>query len=388
MNQNLLFIALALLTWGVGEGMFFNFVPIYLDKVFLLSKQEIGLALGLFSLAMTITHLPAGHLADKVGRRPLLIAAWVLGLVSALVMGFAKQLPVYMLGLAGYGLTAFVSSPLGSYVTAARGKWPVATALSLTTITFNGGMALGPYLGGLIGERWGMHVTYLIAGVIFMFSLVFITLIKNQPLDQHDQANPPVQLWNNQRFTGFLLLVGFAFFAMHLSQPLTPNYLEDVRGLSLSETGLIFSVGALGNAVVTALLSRSNPRWGFLVAQGMVMLFAVCMWQGTTVAVFALGYFLFGGLRASRPMFMAQARELVPASQMGLAYGAIETVMAVITIITPIAAGFLFKPDPTLVYQIALVLTGVAVVVSYLYAPKQVSQASAASGGGPPRTLE
>src|SRR3972149_4150720 len=116
LNRNLFLVAAALLLWGLGEGMFFNFVPIYLDNQFLLSKYEIGLVLGAFGFSMAITHIPAGRLADRIGRRPLLIGAWLLGLVSTLTMGFALALPIYLIGLFGYGLTAFVSSPLSSYV--------------------------------------------------------------------------------------------------------------------------------------------------------------------------------------------------------------------------------------------------------------------------------
>jgi len=79
LNRNLLFVALALLLWGFGEGMFFNFVPIYLDNQFQLTEYEIGLVLGAFGLSMAITHIPAGRLADKIGRRPLLLIAWLMG---------------------------------------------------------------------------------------------------------------------------------------------------------------------------------------------------------------------------------------------------------------------------------------------------------------------
>lgn len=75
MNRSLLFVAVALLLWGFGEGMFFNFVPIYLDRQFVLSEYEIGLVLGAFGFSMAITHIPAGRLADRIGRRPLLIVA-------------------------------------------------------------------------------------------------------------------------------------------------------------------------------------------------------------------------------------------------------------------------------------------------------------------------
>ena len=75
LNRNLFFVASALFLWGFGEGMFFNFVPIYLDIQFALSKYDIGLILGAFGFSMAITHIPAGRLADRFGRRPLLVLA-------------------------------------------------------------------------------------------------------------------------------------------------------------------------------------------------------------------------------------------------------------------------------------------------------------------------
>ncbi|HRQ22165.1 MAG TPA: MFS transporter [Anaerolineales bacterium] len=371
MNRNLIFVAFALLFWGVGEGMFFNFVPIYLETEFDLGKQQIGNILGMFGFFMAITHIPAGHLADRFGRRQLLIFAWVLGLLSTLVMGFAKVLPLYMVGVFGYGLTAFVASPLGSYVTAARGKWSVGTALSLTTATFSFGMALGPVTGGWIAEQFGMRMSYLVAAVIFFFSTMFILFIKRQPIDKHDPESPPPNLWHNFRFISFVMIFAFAVFSMYLSQPLTPNFLTGVRDLKLSETGLVFSAGALGNSVLALIFSRFNPRRGFLLAQVLVAAFAVLMWKGTGLPVFMLGYFLFGGFRAARPLALAQARELVHNSQMGVAYGTMETVGAIIFIIAPPIAGFIFERDPFVIYPIAIGLIAASIVIGYLFSPRK-----------------
>ncbi len=370
-----MYVAFALLFWGIGEGMFFNFVPIYLAKNFLLGEQQIGFVLGAFGFFMAITHMPSGHLADRIGRRPLLITAWLMGLFSALLMGLASSLPVYLVGVFGYGLTAFVASPLSSYVTAARGDWSVGTALSLTTATFNTGMALGPVTGGWIADQYGMRTSYLVAAGVFVVSSSFIFLIKGQPLDQHDPAAPPTSLWNNHRFVSFLSVVAFAVFAMYIAQPLTPNFLEGVRDLTLSETGWIFSAGALGNAVLAVSLSRVKPRRGFLLAQFMVALFALCIWRGAALPVFMLGYFLLGGFRAARPMFMAQARDLVHDSQMGLTYGAMETVSSIIFVLTPPIAGFVFEIDPFTVYPIAMGLIAASIMVSFLFPPGKVSHA-------------
>ena len=373
MNRNLLFIAFALLFWGVGEGMFFNFVPVYLETAFFLGKQQIGFILGAFGFFMAITHIPGGHLADRFGRRPLLIFAWVLGLVSTLIMGFAIKLPWYLVGVFCYGLTAFVASPLGSYATAARGKWGVGTALSLTTATFNLGMVLGPVTGGWIGEHYGMRTSYLAASVVFLASVLCIIFIQGQPIDRHDPKAPPPNLWNNPRFINFLFVFAFAVFAMYIAQPLTPNFLEGVRRLTLSETGWVFSAGALGNSLLAFAFSRFNPRRGFLLAQVLVALFAVSIWRGTGLSVFMLGYFLLGGFRAARPMAMAQARELVHDSQMGITYGTMETVNAIVFILAPPLAGFIFERDPYFVYPLAIVLIVASIIIGYFFSPRKVA---------------
>jgi MFS family permease len=375
LNRSLLFIALALLLWGLGEGMFFNFVPIYLDRQFALSEYQIGLVLGAFGFSMAITHIPAGRLADRMGRRPLLVAAWLLGLVSTLVMGLALALPFFLVGLFGYGLTAFVSSPLSSYVTAARGNWPIGTVLSLTTATFGLGMALGPITGGWIGDNYGMRMSFLVAAAIFVVSNIFIFLIERQPIDHHNPEAPPPNLMSNRRFVILMGVLAFAIFSMYLSQPLTPNFLEGVRGLSLSESGLIFTAGALGNSMLAMLFSRVPPRRGFLLAQALVILFALFIWKGTSLPVYVLGYFLLGGFRAGRPMVMAQARELVHDSQMGVTYGVMETIGAVIFILTPPLAGILFERDPMIVYPLSIGLIVLSIAFSYFFSPRKVSHA-------------
>ncbi|HLO17110.1 MAG TPA: MFS transporter, partial [Anaerolineales bacterium] len=257
----------------------------------------------------------------------------------------------------------------------ARGKWPVGTVLSFSTATFAMGTVLGPITGGWIGDHYGMRTSFLVATAVFVLSNVFIFLIERQPIDHHDPAAPPPKLVSNRRFVILMGVLAFAIFSMYLSQPLTPNFLEGVRNLSLSETGLIFTTGALGNSLMAILFSRVYPRRGFLFAQALVILFALFIWKGTSLPVFALGYFLLGGFRAGRPMVMAQARELVHDSQMGLTYGIMETISAIIFILTPPLAGILFERDPRIVYPLSICLIAISILVSYLFSPQKVSRA-------------
>ena len=367
MNRSLFFVAAALLLWGFGEGMFYSFVPIYLDVQFHLSEYQIGLVLGAFGFSSAITHIPAGRLSDRIGRRPLLIIAWLLGMFSTAVMGSALALPLFLIGLFGYGLTAFVSSPLSSYVTAARGKWSVSMVLSLTSATFGLGMVLGPVTGGWIGDHYGMRMSFWVAAAVFVLSNLFIFFIGKQPIDHHDLESPPPGLMKNQRFVGLMGVLTFAIFSMYLAQPLTPNFLNGVRGLSLGKTGIIFTAGALGNSLMAMIFSRAEPRFGFLISQVLVILFALFIWKGTSLPIFVLGYFLLGGFRSGRLLVSAQARELVHDSQMGITYGVIETISAVIFILTPPLAGFLYERDPMILYPLGIGLIAVSILVSYIF---------------------
>ena len=77
-------------------------------------------------------------------------------------------------------------------------------------------------------------------------------------------------------------------------------------------------------------------------------------------------------------MALAQARELVHDSQMGVTYGIMETVSAVIFILTPPLAGVLFEYDPTIVYPISIGLLFVSIAITYFFSPRKVTSAPSA----------
>ena len=74
-------------------------------------------------------------------------------------------------------------------------------------------------------------------------------------------------------------------------------------------------------------------------------------------------------------MAMAQARELVHESQMGITYGVMETVSAIISIVTPPLAGFLFEIDPFIVYPISIAMVAVSLILSSIFLPRKEAHA-------------
>ena len=88
MSRDLILVSLSLLVWGLGEGMFFIFQPLYLQQ-FGADPRMIGGILGAMGLAMAAAQVPAGYLADRIGSRPLMWAAWVVGVLATGIMAFA-----------------------------------------------------------------------------------------------------------------------------------------------------------------------------------------------------------------------------------------------------------------------------------------------------------
>ncbi|MBC8506664.1 MAG: MFS transporter [Anaerolineales bacterium] len=255
MNRNLLIVAIALFTWGIGEGAFFYFQPIYLEELGA-SPIEIGSILSMVGAAMTIVHIPAGHLADRFGRRRMLWAGWLFGSIATWVMALARSLPMVIFGMILFALTAFVMSPLNSYITAARGKWSVARAITLISASFNAGAIIGPLLGGWIGDHFGLGKTYLFAAGIFAISTLIIFNIQHQHIEPRSTVGGGIELLKNPNFKRFLPIIFITMFSMYLAQPLTPNFLQTQRQLSLDQIGIILSAGSLGNVVLNLVIGR------------------------------------------------------------------------------------------------------------------------------------
>jgi len=369
MNPSLLWLAAALFTWGIGEGMFFYFQPIYLAQLGA-NPVQIGAILGAAGVAMMLAHIPAGALTDKIGARPLLRAAWITGVIASALMAAANKLPLFIVGLLLYGFTAFVAAPLNAYVTTARGNWTVGRALTLISATFNLGIFVGPLVGGFVGDHYGLRTVYFIAADIFIASSTLIFAIAAQPVEQHDPSAPPASLFSNQLYLRFL---GFGFFillVLYLPQPFSPKFLQEIRGLSLAQIGLLGSIGGLGNTALNWLLGRiKDARLGFLLGQGAVGMFAFILWQFSALPALALAYFIFGGSRAARTLYMVQIRPLVHPAQLGLAYGIAETIGSLVVVIGPVIAGFLYTWKPVSIYPVALAAVLVSIFLTLAFRP-------------------
>ncbi len=373
--RDLLLVAVSLLVWGLGEGMFIYFQPIYLEQ-WGADPLMIGGILSAMGISMTVAQAPAGYLSDRIGPRPVMWASWILGTSAAFVMAFSKTLPVFVIGMLMYGLTSFVMAPMNAYLTSVRGNWSVERSLTIPSSLYHIGMVVGPILGGMVAEKSGIGSIYIISAGLFVLSTLIILFARQQPVDAHQEttaARP--NLLKNARFIGLLVLIGMTTFTLYLPQPLTPNFLQNEGQLSLRTIGQLGSIGSLGNAVLVLGLGHLRAPIGFLTGTALMGIFALLMWQGRSVAWFAVGYFFVGGFRLTRAMAMAYARYYIRSAETGFAYGLIETANGVAVILAPLIAGQLYATNPRSMYIVSLCLIVALVLANLLIRNRRQVQA-------------
>lgn len=364
--RDLLLVTISLLIWGIGEGMFAYFQPIYLQQLGA-DPVVIGGILGLIGVSMTITQAPAGWLADRFGSRPIMRASWVFGTVSIAVMAFSNSLTMFVVGMFLYGLTSWVIAPMNAYLASVRETWSVERALTVPSSLFNLGMVVGPIIGGVIAEASGIQTIYRVAIVLFTISTAVIFLTRKPAQEVHNEAvHQRPNLFKNRIFIGLLLLISVTTFALYLPQVLSSNFLQNEAGLSLRNIGLLGSIGSLGNTLIMIGLGSLRAPTGFLTGQILVGIFSFALWRGTSFSWFAIGYFFIGGFRLMRAMALAFTRNLIRPSEIGLAFGLVETANGIAIILAPILAGALYDIQPRLMYLVSLILICVLVGVNLL----------------------
>lgn len=371
-RDNKLF-AFSLLLWGFGEGLFLYIEPLYLKELGA-DPVTIGTALSIAYLAMTITHIPAGYLADRVGRRVLIVIGFGLGAVAALVMYFAQDLWVFVAALAAYSFTGFVIAPINAYVAEARGAQSIQRALTLVFAGFWAGTIFSPALGGWIGEQFGLRNVYLIAFFAFLLSTVVVFFMRSQPIvPAAAGAARYSALFSNRAFISYLALAFCALLAMQIGLPFMPNFVEEVRGFNIAVIGLLGSVNSIATVILNATVGHRSPRGAFLAGQimlglSMSIMLTVAGWPGILLA-----YALRPGTQLAHTMTAAQAGQLVSAGESGLAYGIAETIIGLAAILGPLLAGPLYDFNPQLPFQVSLGLIFLMLPLVWRLAPHTTS---------------
>lgn len=371
MSRDLKLLSLSLTLWGIGEGMFFLFQPLYLEQLGA-NPLEIGGILSMFYLIMGLSHLPAGFIADRFGRLPVLWASWLIGVLATGLMALARSLPLFAAGMLLYGITAFVNAPLASYITTARGHWQTGRALTTVSASFNLGGVLGPLIGGWVGAQFGLRQTFGMAFFLFVLSTAIVFFLRPQPVQANHEHHQPQNLRRALLNAPMLRFLGLTFVGMlilYLPLPLTQNFLQNERALSLGQIGSAAAASGLGVVLFNLSLGRMNARRAFYLIPVALAGFSLLIWLGNELPMYLLAYLLMGSFKTARSLLTAQERTLIAEEYLGLAYGLFETVVSAALIAASALSGWLYAINPVVIYPVSLPLMALTLLLFWRFNP-------------------
>jgi MFS family permease len=151
----------------LGFGSIVPALALY-ARSFGVGQSAIGLAIAVYGLARFGVAMPAGQLADRLGRRRTLAIGGLVSAVGNLLCALAPDYPTFIAARfvagAGAGLVLIAGQIVLADITTPvyRGR-----TMAIYQGVFLFAVGIGPFPGGLIAERFGLaapFVVYAIAG--------------------------------------------------------------------------------------------------------------------------------------------------------------------------------------------------------------------------------
>lgn len=162
--------------------MSFTFTFGSLSTFIILSSDKAGISQGeLFFTAFAVTllafRLGVGRKADRWRRRSLILVSGLLAVAGLMVIAFAGNLLVLILGTLVYALGfAYLPTTLSALLLDHTPEGSRGVMLGLFLAAFDIGMALGGLTMGPVADRWGYTAMYLAGGGVALAGLVYFFL--------------------------------------------------------------------------------------------------------------------------------------------------------------------------------------------------------------------
>lgn len=283
----------------------------FLLMVFVLRAiaAEFGTDVKAVSVAVTLTlamrplgALAFGMLADRFGRRRILMLDIVLFSFFELASAFAPTLTMLLLLRAAFGFAMGGEWGLGaSLMLESIPKGSRGLASGLLQVGYPSGFLLASIVYGLFFDAIGWRGMFVIGVLPALLVLYIRRNVEESPAWTRIQSQPKKSIGQLVRSHGLLfmyavvLMTAFNFFS-HGTQDLFPTYLQAQRNLPTHTVSIILiiaNIGAIIGGMTFGVMSQKIGRRRAIITAALMSLPLVPLWGfSTSVALIALGAFL------------------------------------------------------------------------------------------------
>ncbi len=376
-------LVLANLIDSIGGTMIFPFFALYVTQKFGVGMTEAGILIAIFSISGFVGSLFGGALADKFGRRSLVLFGLVFSALSSLAMGFVEQITVFYVLALFAGLLSDIAWPARQAMVAdLLPEEQRAEGFGVLRVARNLAWIIGPTIGGLLATRSYLLLFILDAITSVITAVIVYKLIpETKPQAEEGEGASPSLLATLAGYRAVLsdkLFVSFILISILMLIPYTQIYntlsvyLRDVHGVQAQGYGLLMSINAaiviLLQFWVTRRISRFAPMLMMVVGTLFYMV-GLTMYAFVSLYIFfvlAMVLITFGEM-INLPVSQTLAANLAPTEMRGrymALFGFSHTIAAAAG---PLGAGVLMDNyNPDWIWYAAGILSAIAAAGYFL----------------------
>jgi len=233
----------------------------------------VGLVFSIGFLALALSMIPGGILANKYELKALLIIGWAMSIPPPLMYYFARTwtdvIPgIILLQVSGFNIPAF-----NAYIAGAAERTKSASNFGITWASAPLGIVFSPLVGSALLNWISVRGIFTLTFVFFAISTIVLFFMKKQPALANDAKSPRLEFPKSSREGTLLLYLTGAALAWSVASPFIPLYFQDALSLGPSIILLLGAVQSLGGPVFAILLGRrADARsQGGTMALGLVL---------------------------------------------------------------------------------------------------------------------
>lgn len=325
-------VVLALLTCNVlfmsaSYTMIIPFLPMYLTNELGVDDTSVSLWAGLsFSVTFFVSAVMApiwGRIADRKGKRLMAMRASLLIAISYLLGGIVSSPEQLIIVRVFQGFASGLWPMDLAIMTLYAPQERLGFSLGIMQGTLTAGGVVGPLLGGVLAELFGMRTSFYIGGLaLFINFLAFTFIIKEPPMPKSTvpltaEEKNPMHLWHIPILRTMMIVSTLAQMVLYILMPVITTYIKALAGSMdniVFVAGAVFSLSGIAGAIAAPLWGIYGTRRTYFNSMFLAMLFGGIMFtlQGIpdtlmpfAVMQFGVGLFI-AGIQPSLNAIIAQ----------------------------------------------------------------------------------
>ncbi len=241
-----------------------------------LSDAQLGLLSGFtFALVYVVAGIPIAYWADRGNRRNIVAIALTVWSGMTAISGFAQNYGQLLLARIGVGLgEAGGSPPAHSMISDYYPPEKRGSALSFYSMGIYFGILLGFMLGGVIAEKFGWRMAFVVVGLPGVFFAIVLRLTVREPVrgrweaEDASQKNPSLSdtlqlLRSTPSFWYIALGTALISYVSYGNGNFFPSFLIRNHNMNLAEIGITLAlVSGVFGAVGTFMGGYLGDRYG------------------------------------------------------------------------------------------------------------------------------